>query len=219
MGRPVHYSSEVPQRCQALIEMLSARIDEAADPEGLWGGPLKTTFLLAMATPLVVLPMERIFKPARARAGAADDTGLDPILSERVATLLGEDELFAAAPFFRARAWRYLASTPAFPVAGDWPGDRLAALAGDAALEAAASATARTILHDRPGDRLPESERLVAAATFLPMDAPVALGRLARRSLPGSAEISKQGRGLVTADAGTVIVHEDPRQAACEVLI
>lgn len=146
MGRPVHYSSEVPQRCQALIDMLAARVDEASDPDGLWGGPLKTTFLLAMATPMVVLPMERIFKPADGNAGVADDTALDPRLRDEVWSVLGDEATFAAAPFFREGAWRYVASAVPFEVGRDWPGTRLEALASDAALAAAAGAKARTIL-------------------------------------------------------------------------
>ena len=59
MGRPTHYSSEIPIRCQALIAMLRDKVQEESDPDGRWGGPLRTTFLVAMATPMVVLPIER----------------------------------------------------------------------------------------------------------------------------------------------------------------
>jgi hypothetical protein len=147
MGRPVHYSSEVPARCQALINQLIDRVEEHSDPDGQWGGPLKTTFLLAMATPMLVLPLERIFKPAVwSKPGIADDLALDMELDGRVRDVLGPERAFGAAPFFRPNTWSYVPDCPAFKVARNWPDEQLAALDSKAAGEAAELASASQVL-------------------------------------------------------------------------
>ncbi|WP_296164716.1 hypothetical protein [uncultured Brevundimonas sp.] len=147
MGRPRHYSAEIPARCQALIEMLGTAVEEASDPNGRWGGPLKTTFLMAMATPMIALPIERIFKPARDNhEGVADDRELDPDLSGQVAHELGPARPFGSAPFFERGAWAYIPTIGPFNVAGDWPARALVPLRSAAAAEAAAEAPARVIL-------------------------------------------------------------------------
>ena len=70
------------QRCQALIRHLRPVIEGGLPDDHRFGGPLDTTFLLAMATPMIVLPVERIFKPARPGADVpADDRELDPELA------------------------------------------------------------------------------------------------------------------------------------------
>lgn len=148
MGRPVHYSSEVPARCQALIEMLADKVLEDGDPEGRWGGPLKTTFLLAMATPMVVLPIERLFKPVVWGAGViANEEGMDPGVSRRVAEDLGPARRFEDVSFFRKNAWSYIADSPAFPVSNEWPKEVLDELAGDGARQAAAAEGAGRFLY------------------------------------------------------------------------
>src|ERR1700733_2030795 len=102
MGRPTHYSVELPTRCQALIDRYGAQIGAETDPEDGFNGPLKTTFLLAMATPMVVLPLERIFRPAVwGDRGVADDLALDVDLGGRVAEILGGRRAFGEAPFYR----------------------------------------------------------------------------------------------------------------------
>lgn len=147
MGRPVHYSSEIPMRCHALIEMLSQRVDEASDPDGRWGGPLKTTFLLAMATPMVVLPIERLFKPlVWGRGAIANDQAMDQALDARVQRQLGRGRPFQDAPFFQADAWSYVADIEAFEVGGAWPDRALIALASPKARQAAAITGAGQIL-------------------------------------------------------------------------
>lgn len=70
---PYHYSREIVKRCKALICALRPAIKQGLPIEDAPGEPLDTTFLLAMATPMIVLPVERIFKPATPAAFAADD--------------------------------------------------------------------------------------------------------------------------------------------------
>lgn len=147
MGRPTNYSVELPQRCQALIERYGARIANETDPNDGFEGPLKTTFLLAMASPMLVLPLERIFKTAVGRRpGVADDLALDGQVSERVREVLSNKRPFQEAPFYVEGAWAYLTSCPRFEVGRDWPAEHLHHLASVGAVEAAAIAPASDVL-------------------------------------------------------------------------
>src|SRR5690349_14779021 len=108
VGRPSNYSTDVPARCQALVEQLIDRVAEDSDPDGRFNGPLKTTFLLAMATPMIVLPIERIFKPIQGRAGVADDSTADLWLRDRFKENLQTGRAFASMHFYEAGAWHAL---------------------------------------------------------------------------------------------------------------
>lgn len=147
MGRPVHYSAEVPARCQALIDMLIGHVEEDSDSQGRWGGPLKTTFLLAMATPMLVLPIERIFKPQDPNKHfVADDIELQPELGERVASIFDPRREFASTPFFEPGNWTYVASCDGFEVGRNWPPGHLNELNSKEAAMAAGAASARDVL-------------------------------------------------------------------------
>lgn len=147
MGRPRHFSAEVPVRCQALIDMLARRVEDDSDPDGRWGGPLKTTFLVAMATPMLVLPIERIFKPAgQYHRGVADDRALDPALAELVVRHLGTGRTFGAAPFFQPDEWTYVPEIEPFEVGRDWPQRALHALQPGESARRAADAPASEVL-------------------------------------------------------------------------
>lgn len=147
MGRPRHYSAEVPLRCQQLIDLFGPAVEADSDPHGRWGGPLKSTFLVAMATPMIVLPIERMFKHARANhEGVADDRELDPQLAAMVIDDLGPAQTFGAAPFFEPGVWTYVPTLYPFEVAKDWPARALDALHSADSTQAAADAPAQDIL-------------------------------------------------------------------------
>jgi hypothetical protein len=139
MGRPTHYSTEVVSRCQRLVERLSGQI--ASDPALIddFGGPLRTTFLLAMSTPMIVLPMERLYKPLLGRDGVADDTALDPSLSQRVREHF-DGRRVGTTPFFVKGEWAYIEATARFQVAEPWPAHIFDMLDDPAALDAGANA-------------------------------------------------------------------------------
>jgi hypothetical protein len=139
MGRPTHYSTEIVSRCQRLIERLSDQISSDSALVDEFGGPLRTTFLLAMSTPMIVLPMERLYKPLIGREGVADDTALNPNLSQRVLEQF-DGHRAADAPFFVAGDWAYIDAVTGFEVAGLWPAEVFDMLADPAALAAAADA-------------------------------------------------------------------------------
>jgi hypothetical protein len=146
MSRPEHYSLEIAARCQRLIEQLTGRIDEDSLLVDEWGGPLRTTFLLAMSAPMVVLPMERLFRPLFSKAGVADDTALDPALADRVRDTLGPDRRFEEARFYLPNAWSYAPAIAPFPVAEAWPAAIFDLLSAAEAKAAAASAPAADVL-------------------------------------------------------------------------
>jgi hypothetical protein len=168
--------------------MLSSRVEEDSDPDGTWGGPLKTTFLLAMATPMILLPMERIFKPAvKGRHGVADDVDLDASVAERVAEVLGPGRAFAAAPFFEQRVWHFVPLCETFPVGSHWPSERLDELASKDSQVSASKAHAGGILTllrnalahggitylDRNGRHTESATHMIGFASF----APTSVGR------------------------------------------
>lgn len=147
MGRPSHYSREIATRCQRLIEELAPRIPDEPSLAEEWGGPLLTTFLLAMSTPMVLLPLERVFKPfVLAKTGVADDSTLDAELSQRVAEVFGDNRTFGTAPFFEPGAWSYIEAVRHFAVSDAWPADILKQLGSRDALAAAADESTATIL-------------------------------------------------------------------------
>jgi hypothetical protein len=55
VAAPEHYSRDIVLRCQSLIRHLLPKVEERLSDEAQFGGPLRTTFLLAMATPMIVL--------------------------------------------------------------------------------------------------------------------------------------------------------------------
>ena len=102
-----------------------------------------------MATPMIVLPVERIFKPTRPGAEPpADDRELDPALADRVGDVLGPMQCLASAPFAIPGRWSYLADAKPFNVARRWPLKLLERLGSDAAIAEADRAPVHRILLD-----------------------------------------------------------------------
>jgi len=149
MGIPQHYSRDIAQRCQSLISNLRPVIQRGLPGDADFRGPLSTTFLLAMATPMIVLPFERLFKPARPGAlYAGDDRHLDRALAREVSNVLGPARTFGAAPFVAPGQWSYFPAYPYFNVAGGWPDDLLESLRTPEAVERADGAPAERVLSD-----------------------------------------------------------------------
>lgn len=107
MGIPQHYSRELPERCLRLIDGLWPVAQTVRVPSQQHLGPLTTTFLLAMATPIITLPIERVERHfGKATEGYIDDRLLDELMTDEVRRVfkLGR---FSDAPFFRAEQWRF----------------------------------------------------------------------------------------------------------------
>ncbi|WP_174802669.1 hypothetical protein [Martelella limonii] len=104
MGNPQNFSIDVPQRCLILLEQLWPSVSNKADGREL---PLNASFLLAISTPMVNLPIERIWKPQNGRAvGHLNDAILDASLAKAVKADIGQNPVVKA-PFYEAGAWRY----------------------------------------------------------------------------------------------------------------
>lgn len=107
MGIPQQYSVELPRRCLALIDALlpHARGVRLAGEED--AGPLVTTFILAMSTPMITLPIERVERHRGKQVeGYVDERHLNAGVEEAVNAALGGAPL-SHSPFFHGTAWRY----------------------------------------------------------------------------------------------------------------
>lgn len=149
MGRPEHYSRDIVSRCRSLIRNLMPNVLEGLPDDARHGGPLQTTFLLAMATPMIVLPIERMFKPAEPNpVYVADDRELDQDLAKDLDDVFGNGKTFGNAPFVSQGTWSYVQARPPFNIAEPWPHDLLEALSGREAARAADAAPARRLMLD-----------------------------------------------------------------------
>ena len=79
-----HFSSEIVERCLYLHDLLSPIVSDEPIPQE-WG-PLTSTFLLAMAMPLIVIPMERIAD--NQRVSPIGDRDRDPRLTKQINDIL-----------------------------------------------------------------------------------------------------------------------------------
>lgn len=148
MGIPQHYSREIPQRCDALIEELIPIVERGLGADAAFGGPLKTTLLLALATPMIVLPVERIFKRvAFGDSGVAGDRAIDEALAQGVHAVLQGDHAFGDTPF-GSGGWAYAGTVEPFNVGKRWPEELLRRLDGKDARVAAQCAPAWRVLQD-----------------------------------------------------------------------
>lgn len=107
MGIPQHYSRELPERCLRLIEALLPEAERVRMPGAEHLGALTTTFLLALATPMILLPLERVRRHRDAAAPAyINERVLDGALTAALDEGLGAREL-KHSPFFRQAHWRF----------------------------------------------------------------------------------------------------------------
>jgi hypothetical protein len=179
MGRPTQYSTEITTRCQRLIERFVADVEAEPTLAEEFRGPLRTTFLLAMSTPMIVLPMERLYKPFSGRPGVADDTHLDAAVEARVRTIF-EGTQFGMTPIFRGGDWSCVDARAYFPVAGHWPSEAFDELDCPEAFEAAAAAPAKDVMSclrnalshggvaylDRGGRQTEDATNMLAFASY-----------------------------------------------------
>lgn len=107
MGTPQNYSRDLPERCLRLIDELWPAVEMVTIPSQAHLGPLTTTFLLAMATPVIVLPIERVERHfGRPTGGYVDDRHLDQHMTDEVRCVFKLGRLDRA-PFFAAKHWRF----------------------------------------------------------------------------------------------------------------
>ena len=149
MGRPAHYSLDIVTRSRSLLKHLMPHVRKGLPDDKRFGGSLSTTFLLAMASPMIALPVERIFKPNDGKDVVADDRGLNNGLSDEVKKVFDGDTKFRETSFF-AKAkpdWRLVRDVkPPFNIA-EWGNDKVfERLENDEGKEKAAKVTARFMM-------------------------------------------------------------------------
>jgi hypothetical protein len=142
---PEHYARDIVERCESLIASLLPVVQCESDAR--FGGSLGTTFLVAMSSPMILLPVERMLKPID-RDVVADDRVVDPTLGKAVADVLSQAMRFGDAPFARDGAWGYVAGHPPFNPARGMPGELLQALSEPQAAKDATEAPAARIMTD-----------------------------------------------------------------------
>ncbi|API55176.1 MULTISPECIES: hypothetical protein [Rhizobium] len=142
-GKPAKFSVDIPRRCQMPIDELWPLISEKRDDGSL---PLNASFLLAISTPMINLPIERIWKPEMGHAVGHLNDG---VLSGRLAGAMRENianHPISQAPFYQPDVWRYhyLPKGTGLPdlSQGGLPADVGAALESPAGLPAGAALTA-----------------------------------------------------------------------------
>lgn len=94
MGRPIHYSLDIVTRCRSLLAELMPVVQKGLGNDAQFGGPLSTTFAVAMANPII-----GIFKPADGKDAVADDRALNPGLSDEVRRIFNGKTKFKDCPF------------------------------------------------------------------------------------------------------------------------
>lgn len=115
--------------------------------DGVFGGPLTTTFLISLAMPILVLPFERILVQGGEDPfpAYADDTGLDAAVTKRLTRGLGGR--FEGMPFFHAGHWSVVETNDEyFRLPEGLPGHLADALGADAAYRTAARMPAQSLL-------------------------------------------------------------------------
>ena len=137
---PQHYSRDITKRCQSLICSLGLIVEGDLQDDDEFGGTLRTTFLLAMAMPMIILPFDRIFKPGTGKNRVGNDRELDKQLADDVDDVLGRGKTFGEAPFVKNNSWSYVPNHARFNIAGTWLSKLLDALADSEAIKAAGTA-------------------------------------------------------------------------------
>ena len=128
MTQPALYAQEVPLRAHRLITRFWD--DVTREDYGDFGGPLATTFVLALAAPMINIPYERLYKVNPGK----NERKLDEAFQERFRAGIATPR-FSDAPF-RKGEWRYhyVPGKEAVSVV-DLPADVLRALSADQAVE------------------------------------------------------------------------------------
>lgn len=148
MGAPENYSTQLPQRIDFLIEKLLPIVSAGIEGDDRFGGALSTTFLLAMATPMVVMPIERALAASEKRLSMTNDTLKDDRLRDKIAAELIKAKKLKDTSFFEAGVWSYAKGYARFDIGDPWPDDLLLKLSAPESFVAASELDARQFLID-----------------------------------------------------------------------
>lgn len=108
LGKPDHYSIELPQRCLKLINSLWQQVSAtyANDDQAL--GPLTSTFIMSMSMPIISIPLERVERQIHRPEGETyvDDRRINEGIAEAFQSVIRRGQL-GDAPFFTEGAWSF----------------------------------------------------------------------------------------------------------------
>lgn len=135
---PEYYSRDIATRCGRLIEDLMPYVEAREYSE--FGGALTCTFLLSLATPMIVFPFERLHKVMR----AGDDKEIDPSLTDELKEVFNEP--FEKSPFCGDGDWSFVENYCPFNIADIWPQDVIEKLKSSEAKDQARNSTTKKIL-------------------------------------------------------------------------
>ncbi len=136
MGIPQQYSVQLPQRCLRLIDALLPTARDVRMPGEEDLGPLVTTFILAMSTPILTLPIERVERHrGRNFECYVDERHLSTGVAEAVNSHLGGHP-FRRSKFFREGVWRFatIRYEPGLNLARHFPEELVLKLGSQSAL-------------------------------------------------------------------------------------
>lgn len=140
MGKPQHYSIELPSRCFDLINGLWPAANEVYGGARPDLGPLTSTFLLSMSMPILNIPLERIERQINKNEDEAyaDDRQLNPEAVEAFVKVIRKGKL-GDAPFYKDGTWRFhpLRDEPFPNISKGLPLQLAEALEHDGAVDAA----------------------------------------------------------------------------------
>jgi hypothetical protein len=122
MGLPNNYSLDVPNRCLDLLNSLLPEVRRNSAQMVRHKGALTTTLTLALATPMLSLPIERIEKhlDLGTDEAYADDRHLDPRSARRIEEAIRGKRL-GDYPEFGNLGWRFVQAVPKFNIARGLP--------------------------------------------------------------------------------------------------
>ena len=103
MGGANHFSKALPMRCQTLLdELYQEQLPKAPDSDYR----LRATFLLSVAMPMVIFPMERIYKFSDGtQSGHLNDAPLDQTLADNLKAELSKSA--EESQFFDRGKWAF----------------------------------------------------------------------------------------------------------------
>lgn len=100
MGSPYFYAIEMPIRAHQLVTDFWPCVEGQDYKE--YGGPLATTFLVAMAGPMINFPYERLYRPNDNK----DEREIHLKTTDDFDRMI-DTPSFGGTPFFLGGAWRY----------------------------------------------------------------------------------------------------------------
>lgn len=120
MGLPNSYSTELPARCHDLLTLLMPIVLADQKTASRHGGPLTTTLTLALATPMLTLPIERIQKYLGEEEGYVDERYMSKHLAKKIEAAV-QGKILSDHPIFAELDWTYLQGVSLFNAAYGLP--------------------------------------------------------------------------------------------------